>query len=231
VLVAIEGIDGAGKRTQAALLADRMRQNGLTSAILSFPRYGETVFARAVADYLNGKFGPLHAVDPHLAALLFAGDRFESKAHLLALAAAHDVLILDRYVASNLAHQAARLPPDARPAFIDWLAAIEYGVYGLPRADVTLLLDLAVETAAALVRGKGPRGYTTRPADLHEQDLAYLAETRRVYQALAETGRFGAWHVVPCTATGGGVRAAAAIHADIWHALGALLPQTGSARR
>src|SRR5918992_1792925 len=101
-LVAIEGIDGSGKGTQAALLAERARTEGLDVASFSFPRYGESAFSGLIADYLNGALGE---VRPELAALLYAGDRFSARAELLQALADHDLVVLHRYVASNLPHQ------------------------------------------------------------------------------------------------------------------------------
>src|SRR5438309_1161111 len=67
MLVAIEGIDAAGKNTQAGLLRARAEASGLSAAVLSFPRYGETRYAQFVADYLNGAYGDLGSVGPHFA--------------------------------------------------------------------------------------------------------------------------------------------------------------------
>ena len=114
MLVAIEGIDASGKTTQTPLLKARIQSCGLSVETLSFPRYGETLFADAVADYLNGEFGSLAMVPPQFAALLFAGDRFESLDLIAQLAQSFDVLILDRYVASNVAHNAAKVSPESR---------------------------------------------------------------------------------------------------------------------
>lgn len=229
MLIAIEGIDGAGKRTQASLLKERLERGGWTAGVIAFPRYGRTVFARSVAEYLNGGFGPLHTVDPHLAALLYAGDRFESRDVLAALAAAHDVVILDRYVASNLAYQGARVAPAQRQQFVEWIARIEHEVYGLPKAGLTLFLDLPVEVAAGLVLTKGGREYTTRAADIHEQDLAYLSECRRVYQSLAEADHDGAWRTITCLSDAGTLLDPAAIHEAVWRAVSAVAPRTGQA--
>src|SRR5712691_10595259 len=102
MLIAIEGIDGAGKRTQADLLKTQAEKVGFSVAILSFPRYGETLFAKSIADYLNGTFGNLAEVLPQFAALLYAGDRFESRSIITQGSRSHNILILDRYVASNL---------------------------------------------------------------------------------------------------------------------------------
>src|SRR5436305_4094553 len=171
MLIAIEGIDAAGKNTQAGLLRTRAEACGLSAAVLSFPRYGETRYAQFVADYLNGAYGDLGAVGPHFAGLLYAGDRMESRAMVRSLAEMNDLLIFDRYVASNLAYQAAKLAPHRREEFIAWLAEIEYDIHGLPPADVTVLLDVPPATAAQLMTRKRQRSYTADVRDLHERDL------------------------------------------------------------
>ena len=81
--VVIEGIDGSGKGTQTERLHERLRQAGKSAALISFPRYTETLFGRVVGEFLNGRFGDLEQVDPFLAALLYAGDRYESRQFLL----------------------------------------------------------------------------------------------------------------------------------------------------
>ena len=83
MLIAIEGIDGSGKGTQAKLLLDRLLAANVSAALVSFPRYSLTHFGRTIGRFLNGEFGALNDVDPHLAATLYASDRFESKSFLL----------------------------------------------------------------------------------------------------------------------------------------------------
>jgi thymidylate kinase len=99
VLIAIEGIDGSGKGTQAKRLHQRMLDAGRTSELISFPRYSETHFGRTIGRFLNGEFGSLDQVDPHLAATLYAADRFESIEMLASLLETKDVVVADRYVA------------------------------------------------------------------------------------------------------------------------------------
>ena len=188
MLVAIEGIDGAGKHTQTQLLQQKAEAAGLSTGLLSFPRYGQTLMAHSVADYLNGKFGEIDAMPAHFPALLYAGDRFESRALVRQLLDEKEVLLIDRYVASNLAHQAAKLPLEARDAFIDWLTQVEHEVYGLPPADVTVYLDVPVAVASALIAKKKPRSYTDAAADLHEKNVTYLAACLDVYTTLAHRG-------------------------------------------
>lgn len=217
LLVAIEGLDAAGKRTQTELLLERAAASGRRASALSFPRYGETRFAAAAADYLAGRYGRLEAVDPHLAALVFAGDRFESRELLERGREASDLLVLDRYVPSNVAYQGARVPDERLDAFAEWLERIEHGVYGLPRPDVVLLLDVPPEAAAAARASRG------RAEDIHERDAAYLARVRGVYDRLAR--RDGSWRVVPC-GDGGGLLPRETIHERVWAALAPALAQS-----
>ncbi|HLH22417.1 MAG TPA: thymidylate kinase [Chloroflexota bacterium] len=215
MLIAIEGIDGAGKGTQSRLLRERLVEAGLRAELLSFPRYGETFFARSIVEYLNGGFGPLETIDPHLPALLYAGDRLESRALIQQLRGTADVVLFDRYVASNLAHQAARVAPARREAFIAWLAELEYDVYGLPAADLTVYLDVPVAIASALIARKGARAYT-EGADLHEANAAYLSECLAVYRALAGASVRSRWLTLDCTGGGDQILPVAEIAEAIW---------------
>src|SRR5215469_10489635 len=124
-LIALEGIDGSGKRTQLDLLAGALEGRGLPTSLISFPQY-ESFYGKLVGQYLNGEFGALAAVDPHLSALLYAGDRLEAKPEMEAALAAGKFLLADRYVGSNLAHQCARVRAESREEFLDWLRRLEY---------------------------------------------------------------------------------------------------------
>src|SRR6201998_4632981 len=143
-LIVIEGIDGAGKRTQADLLARTFEQRGMAFVRFSFPRY-ESSFGRLIGRFLNGDFGPLPAVDAHFSALLYAGDRFEAKSELEAALDSGQTVLTDRYIASNLAHQAARVSAEKRSEFIGWLRQLEYGIYGLPAEDLVIYLRVSAQ--------------------------------------------------------------------------------------
>jgi dTMP kinase len=232
MLIAIEGIDGAGKATQAGLLRERLAAQGYRVAALAFPRYGQTFFARSVADYLAGRFGALAAVDPHFAALLYAGDRLESKALIADTAAAHDVVVFDRYVASNLAHQAARVPGESREAFLTWLGTVEHEVYGLPRADLTLYLDVSTQAAAGMRERRGERA-TAPASDIHEASAPYLERCAEVYRTLLTTSFLSQWVAVPCCDAAGRVQPPASIAEAVWQAVQpalALRPPSSRAR-
>lgn len=216
-IIAIEGTDGTGKATQSTLLERRLREAGLRAAVLSFPTYEKTFFGREVAAYLNGQFGGLYGVHPKLAAVLYAGDRFENRDRIAALQEAHDVLIFDRYTWSNVAHQSVKLPAGERAAFAAWVEELEFTVFGLPRPDRVVFLDMPPEEARRLVLSKPDRAYTTKKLDLHEDDLAYLKDVHAVYAGLMD--RPG-WVRIPCIA-GGALRTVEEVHAALWEALGA----------
>ena len=221
LLVNIEGIDGSGKGTQAARLQARLVAQGCRTQLVSFPRYRETNFGHKVADFLNGRFGQLNEVNPFLASLLYAGDRFESKAWLTDAIEHHDVVIFDRYVASNMAHQASKLDGAERAELIAWIQQLEFGVYELPRPDLSVLLDIPPQVAQQLIARKAPRDYTEQAADLQESDSTHLERTRQVYLELARTQP--GWKRVSCVQEGQ-LRTADEIEAEIWGLVQPLLP-------
>jgi len=194
VLLAIEGGDGAGKATAAAGVADALRTSGKTAAVVSFPRYGETVGGGVLGDFLAGRLA--RDVTPRAAAVLYALDRLESRDHLLEVAGCHDVVVLDRYVASNMAYQAAKVPAAEARALMEWTLALELDQFALPPADLTVYLDTSVEVARTLIAQKRQRSYTTRTYDEHEADLALQARVRENYAAMAAAGLGGRWATV-----------------------------------
>jgi len=220
VLVAIEGIDGAGKGTQSSRVAEAAAAHGYRVESFSFPLYDDNPFSRAVADYLNGEFGGVDDVHPELAALLYAGDRLHARPRLVEALATADLVVCDRYVASNAAHQGAKLTGDARARLVAWLEEVEYGEFALPRPDLVVLLDAPFALARELVGRKASREYTTLEADIHEADARHSAATREVYLELA---RRGDWHVVRTAGDDGAVRDVDDIAGEVWAAVEALL--------
>jgi dTMP kinase len=219
-LVAIEGIDGAGKGTQAARVAETATAAGFTVASFSFPLYDGNPFSRAVADYLNGEFGGADDVHPELAALLYAGDRFHARPQLVAALAESDLVVCDRYVASNAAHQGAKLTGEARTRLLDWLDEVEYGEFALPRPELVVLLDAPVALARELVGRKAERGYTTLEADIHEADAGHSGATREVYLELAARDN---WRIVRAAGDDGEPRRLDEVAGEVWAAVEPLL--------
>ena len=196
-IAVLEGIDGSGKGTQVEALDRRLSASGVRVGRMTFPQYDANRFGGMIGRFLNGEFGSLEQVAPELAALLFAGDRLESRPAIEQKRSACDVLLLDRYVASNVAHQAGRLDGERRDQlvlFLDWL---EHDLHGLPRPDVTVWLDLPADVARQRVAAKAARTYTDREADIQEDDAEHLNRARAVYETLAGGERWARVDTVP----------------------------------
>ncbi len=194
-LIVLEGIDGSGKRTQLEMLARALAARGIHFSQVSFPRY-DGFFGKLAARFLNGEFGPLDAVDPHFSALLYAGDRLEAKPEIEAHLAAGRAVIADRYIASNLAHQGARIARKKRPAFLAWLKQLEYEIHALPHEDLVIYLHVPPAAARGLVAKKGARIYTKKKRDIQESNLAHLEAASQVYDELARQEN---WTTIDCT--------------------------------
>jgi len=198
MLVAIEGIDGSGKGTQARELVNRLNESGHTAELISFPRYDVTHSSKMIASYLNGEFGQLSEVPPSFAATLFALDRMESRSYIHKVCSQNELVIVDRYVASNLAYQTARAPASEQEGFSRWLYQLEYQIYNLPVPDMTIFLDVSALTSRKLVARKETRSYTKEVYDIHEGNSKYLSEVRDMYLWLIKSRIIDPCHLVEC---------------------------------
>ena len=194
-LIVIEGLDGSGKQTLTRVLAGQAERSGRTVATLAFPRYGVGVHADLVRDALYGRLGDL-SDSVYGPAVLFALDRRDALAEITALRDGHDLVILDRYIASNAAYGSARLgAPDTPNDFADWVADLEVRRFGLPVPDRQLLLATDIELAGARARGRAA-GSADRALDTFESDDALQRRTAQMYAALAAGGYLSPWLVV-----------------------------------
>lgn len=220
-LIAIEGIDGSGKRTQLNLLEKTLTARGVSIFSTGFPHY-DSWFGKMAGQFLNGDFGSLDTVDPHFAALLYAGDRFEAKQPLTAALDQGKLILADRYIASNLAHQTARVPPDQRAEFISWIEHLEYDIYGLPHEDLVIYLRVPAAQAQALVSKKSARSYTSAKQDIQESNLRHLEDAAGMYDVLSHRPN---WTTVECfDPVHDEMRAPEAIAGDLLRLVEPLLP-------
>ena len=194
MLIAIEGVDGAGKRTLTQGLCTAFEAAGRSVATLAFPRYGQSVAADVAAEALNGQHGDL-ASSVYAMAMLFALDRAGAAAQIRELCGGHDVVILDRYVASNAAYSAARLHQDAGGEVVDWVHQIEYQRLQLPAPDWQVLLGVSAELAGQRARDRA-RQDAGRSRDAYERDNELQQRTGAAYAGLAAAGWGGRWLVV-----------------------------------
>ncbi len=194
MLIAIEGVDGAGKRTLSAGLQKAFEAAGMSVATLDFPRYGRSVTADVAAEALHGQHGDL-ASSAYAMAMLFALDRAAAIAEIEGLRRDHDVVILDRYVASNAAYTAARLREGAAGEAVGWVHRLEYQRLSLPAPDWQVLLAVSAELAAQRARHRAD-SEPGRARDSYERDDELQRRTGAVYAELAAAGWGGRWLVV-----------------------------------
>ncbi len=194
MLIVIEGLDGAGKRTLTEGLRAAFEADGKTVATLAFPRYGASVHADLAAEALRGSHGDL-ADSVYAMATLFALDRAGAKDDIEQLRAARDVVILDRYVASNAAYSAARLQQDVDGDVVDWVYRLEFDRFQLPKPDYQLLLDVSVELADQRARQRAEQD-ADRARDAYERDRGLQQRTASAYAGLAAAHWAGKWVVV-----------------------------------
>ena len=219
-LIAIEGIDGSGKNTQVRLLQHELGTRGYSVYSTGFPQY-ESWFGKMVGQFLNGDFGPLEKVDPHFSALLYAGDRFEAKSRIREALSRGSIVLADRYVASNLAHQSARVPAAKRAEFLTWIEQLEYGIYDLPREDLVLYLRVPPQEAQSLVKKKPARSYTDSTHDILEASIRHLQDAADMYDLLS---RQSPWATIQCyDAARNGMRMPDEISKDILSAVNPIL--------
>jgi dTMP kinase len=205
VLIAIEGVDGSGKRTLADGLLTAFERAGKSVATLAFPRYGRSVTADLAAEALHGEHGDL-ASSVYAMAMLFALDRAAAVGEIEALGRDHDVVILDRYVASNAAYSAARLHEDAAGAAVAWVHRLEYERLRLPPPDWQVLLAVSAELAGQRARHRA-ESEPGRARDSYERDDELQRRTGAVYAGLADAGWGGRWLVVDAAVDPGALAA------------------------
>src|SRR4029450_11121929 len=132
-ILAFEGLDQSGKQTQAELLRDRLKDDGRKARLVSFPDYGTSIgeeIARALAG--AREYGP------DVMQLLYGANRYERKPDLERWLEGGLILVCDRYTASSIAYG------EAQGLSGPWLSEIQTF---LPPASLTILLDIAPETA------------------------------------------------------------------------------------
>jgi dTMP kinase len=188
--IVFEGADGSGKSTQAKLLFEYLKTHKIPSKYISFPRYKDSVWGAMIRRYLDGDFGKL---DSYLASMLYAGDRFSAASEIRKWLSDGKLIVCDRYIASNIAHQGAKIKSQAqRVKYIRWLENLEYGENKIPREDLVIFLYVPVAVTQKLMKG--------RKLDIHEKDVNHLKNALGVYQKVSKERKY--WHKLDCTKDG-----------------------------
>jgi dTMP kinase len=198
--IVIDGIDGSGKATQARLLVERLKKEGVKVKTIDFPRYENNFFGKLIGKYLSGLYGDFTQVDPRVASVLYAGDRFESSNEIRKWIDGGYTVVADRYVSANQIHQGGKIDnPKDRKDFLSWLDEMEYGVFKIPRPDLVLYLDVPFEVSKEWLKNKlmkRKKKYLQGRADVAEENLMYLKNSRDAALDLAKKNKD--WKKIEC---------------------------------
>ncbi|MBO7195442.1 MAG: dTMP kinase [Alistipes sp.] len=185
MFIVLEGVDGCGKSTQIAKLREMFAQQGVESEYLHFPRFDAPFFGEMIARFLRGELGSIEQVDPYVVALLYAEDRRDAASMIQGWLNQGKVVIVDRYVYSNVGYQCAKLSDESeREKLREWILNLEYDYFAIPKPDVSLFLDVPfafTERKLTEQRVGDDRDYLKGKQDIHEQSMDLQRTVRQVY--------------------------------------------------
>lgn len=244
-VIAVEGIDGSGKSTQVQYL-QALLQRYMDVRSFHFPDLDEPCFGETIRSYLFGDNDNEAFNDPYFVASLYAGNRkMYMEQFRKLLEPWNKTLLVDRYVASNVAYQGARITDKAeREEFISWVLDLELGALSIRPMSLTLYLDIPAEVAAVRLNRRsdlssispgarpvaqpvvfrptsGSFGKVDYDAKVVQDDGLDLLERDLLYQQrvreiyLSLAERFDNYHVVSCLGDDGEPLSEEALHQRI----------------
>ena len=180
MFIVIDWIDWAGKSTQLELLRNYLEKQWKKVKVISYPQYGQwSCFY--VEKYLN--WGYWKNVSAKQASIFYALDRFDSKESLEKDLKEYDYILSDRYVSANMIHQWGKIwDSKKREEFLKWVYDLEYNILALPKPDLTVFLNISVESSQKLIDTREDKDYITSDSqkDIHEGDLEHLESAKSV---------------------------------------------------
>jgi dTMP kinase len=199
-LIVIDGIDGSGKATQVKILKQRLLKEGVKVKTIDFPRYETNFFGSLIGEYLSGLHGDFIAMDSKIASILYAADRFESSAQIKKWLDEGCIVLADRYATANQIHQGGKIDDlKKRKEFLAWLYKMEYGVFGIPKPDLVIYLDVPFEVSKMWLMNKvakRKKKYLNGRKDVAEDNLIHLKNSRN--SALLLTKENKNWTKIEC---------------------------------
>lgn len=217
MFIAIEGIDGAGKATQTALLAERFASEGKSVGTLAFPAYGSwsAVFAER---YLRHELlEPKDGWDSRILASFYTFDRIGQLGHITTSLQTHDIVLSDRYSPSNFAYSGASLWLAGREVELDdffaWLWDWEFIRAKLPMPDRIIFLDMPPQTAIEL------RAKRLGVQDRNEKNTALQEAVRHVITTYFPRLFGDRFIPIACVTPGGALLSPQSIAESVWQVL------------
>lgn len=192
-LIVLEGTDGSGKSTQVELVKKYFEERSIKYAFFHFPMYGHNAFSEVIAKFLRGEFGGIEEVDPYFIANMYAMDRFKFLPDLEKAIEENDVVLLDRYVFSNLAFQGAKYNGSESDKIKNWIYEFEFKFLKLPYPDLSIFFDVPIEVVRERLENKregNDRDYLQGKQDIHEADLDFQSKVRDNYLSLVGSANY-----------------------------------------
>lgn len=218
----IEGSDGTGKSTQYDLLRSRLQNEGYDILEIHFPRYEEPS-SYFVREYLAGKYGSGEEVGPYTGSLFYALDRYQASTVIREALEAGKIVLCDRFVGSNMAHQGTKFSDDQeRNAYFTWLDNLEYGMLRIPRPDTNFVLTAPYEVIRERLAKKQDSSTHVKGKDIHEADPEHIRKSLEVYEALC--GQFPNEFKQIDAIQDGKLASIEAIAETMWQTIAPLLP-------
>ena len=215
-MLSLEGLDASGKSTQMRLLRAWLDAIGVQYDCVSFPRTSSPGFGNAIRQFLNGEFGSVEEVNPYLLAALFAADRLAARPQMAAALSAGKLLVVDRYVHSNIAFQCAKLANEPeKQKLTAWIEEMEFTVGRLPKPELAVYFRVPIDFVrenVATRRGHGAP-VASQSVDIHEASDALQLQVAKEYARLAE--RDNTIQVIECACSDGRMRKADDVFADL----------------
>lgn len=211
-IIVIEGTDGSGKKTQTELLYKFLKNEGKDVILQSFPNY-ESGSSMPVKMYLNGEFGEnADCLDAYSASTLFATDRVCTWQKLKKQYEEGSIIIFDRYVQSNMLHQAGKIQnKQERNKFLRWLDKFEFKTLKLPRPNKIFFLDVPPVISKKLANDRQDLKAGTKK-DIHEQDANHLVNA---YKSGKEVAKKYRWTIIKCVSDDNTLKSIEEIHEEI----------------
>jgi len=189
-IIAIEGLDGVGKSTQIKLLIEYLNSQNISYEFKHFPEVSTKFFGELISKFLRGEFGQAKDVDPYLVAMLYAGDRFNSLDFLSNSQEENKIILLDRYVYSNIAFQCAKVSSDEKEKLREWIYELEFKFFNLPKPTKSILLNVPFDFTVEQLKKQrvgSERDYLKGKEDIHESDLNLQENVLKEYLSMADT--------------------------------------------
>lgn len=222
MFIVIEGLDGAGKSTQVQRIQHYLTNKGLQWEYIHFPRFTTPYYGEMIARFLRGELGSIESVDPYIVAMLYAGDRLDAADQIRKWLQQGRVVIIDRYVLSNIAYQCAKLDSDKKLTLKQWILGLEYDHNRIPKPDLTLFLDVPFQfTMRSLTQARqgDDRNYLNGKQDIHEASLELQCAVRQMYISHCEPS----YKIIDCGTTQGEMATADQISERIINEIKAIL--------